>query len=72
MHPVIAPATPAVFNMTYPAPIIMQSVQPPPQMQAVPQNAPTGTMKVGDMCLAKYWEDGKVNNKNLTHKYIFN
>ena len=56
--PIMAmPAQSAVFH-TYPAaPIIMQSVPPP--MQSTPTGIPQ--MKIGDHCLAKYWEDGKVS-----------
>lgn len=56
--PVMAmPAQSAVFH--YPTtPIIMQSV-PPPMQQPTPTGIPQ--MKIGDHCLAKYWEDGKVS-----------
>lgn len=66
--PAVIPANPppAVFHqaINYPAPIIMQSVPPPPGMgpQAVSN---LQMMKIGDLCLAKYWEDGQVKKKNI-------
>jgi tudor domain-containing protein 3 len=57
-HPVMAMPQPATVFTYQPPPIIMQSVPM--------QQAPTGLqMKIGDHCLAKYWEDGKVINLNF-------
>lgn len=52
---------PAVFHqaINYPAPIIMQGVPPPPGMGPPPQQ-----LKIGDLCLAKYWEDGQVSARH--------
>lgn len=62
-HPTAVMAMPAFQPITYQAapPIIMQSV--PTHM---PQPAPPGgihQLKINDLCLAKYWEDGKVSRK---------
>ncbi|CAG9803049.1 unnamed protein product [Chironomus riparius] len=56
---------PTVYHaapISYPGQIIMQSVQPP-QIQQVP---PPQQLKIGDLCLAKYWEDGKFYNAKIT------
>lgn len=69
-HPVIhampasavisANSTPVYHQaISFPTPIIMQSVQPPPGM-GPPNVNNLHPMKVGDLCLAKYWEDGQV------------
>lgn len=67
IHAIPAPAvisassSPAVFHQTinYPTPIMMQNVSvPPPPGIAPPMN---NLLKSGDLCLAKYWEDGQVS-----------
>lgn len=69
-HPVIhampasavipANSTPVYHQaISFPTPIIMQSVQPPPGM-GPPNVNNLHPMKVGDLCFAKYWEDGQV------------
>lgn len=50
---------PAVYHQ-YPAPILMSSVQPPPGMGIPPPVSNSQQVKVGDLVLAKYWEDGQV------------
>jgi tudor domain-containing protein 3 len=72
--PAVIPVNPpqAVFHQTvnYPAPLLMQSVAPPPGMG--PQPVMThAQMKVGDLCLAKYWEDGTVRHFSKTIKQLF-
>lgn len=61
--PAVIPTNPppAVFHQTinYPTPIIMQSVPPPPGMAPQAVSNPQ-QLKIGDLCLAKYWEDGQV------------
>ncbi|KAG5682920.1 hypothetical protein PVAND_012238 [Polypedilum vanderplanki] len=82
-HPVLHPMPTAVITanpppaavfhatpITYQTPIIMQSVQAPPIQVAATTAAPTGIqqqLKVGDLCLAKYWEDGKFYNAKITN-----
>lgn len=50
--PAVIPSPTTVFHppINYPTPIILQSVPPP-----------TAPLKIGDLCLAKYWEDAQVN-----------
>lgn len=61
---------PAVFPtpMNYPTQIIMQGAPPgiPPSTQQVntqPQHG--GGLKIGDACMAKYWEDGQVREISM-------
>ncbi|CRK89808.1 CLUMA_CG003402, isoform A [Clunio marinus] len=62
------PPPPAVFHQTinFPGPLMMQSVQPPPGM-APPQMNNLQQLKAGDLCLAKYWEDGQFYNAKITN-----
>lgn len=70
MHPLPPPGilqpnpNSAVFHPTpinYPTPIMMQSVQ-----QTNMGSRPTlNQLKIGDLCLAKYWEDGQVRRQIL-------
>lgn len=46
-------------TINYSAPIIMQTVAPPPGMG--PPGSSIQALKIGDLCLAKYWEDGQVS-----------
>lgn len=64
------PPPPAVFHQTinFPTPIMMQTVPPPPGIVQ-----PVGNMqqlKSGDLCLAKYWEDGQVSSMLLYSSII--
>lgn len=56
IHPMptaVMPAPATVFHpINYPTPIMLQSMPPPGMVQP--------TLKTGDMCLAKYWEDAQV------------
>lgn len=56
------PAPPAVYhqNINYAAPIILQGIAPPPGMGPPVNNSQL--LKIGDACLAKYWEDGQVRD----------
>lgn len=51
-------APPGIYHQPYSTPIMMQTVAPPPGMVAQTVNGQQ--LKSGDMCLAKYWEDGQV------------
>lgn len=54
------PMPPSVFSqpMNYPTQILVSSIPTP---QPAVSNPHPSSLKVGDLCMAKYWEDGQVN-----------
>lgn len=59
--------------LSQPGPNFQQNHRPrPPPPQSQQPNESTWNWKIGDRCLAKYWEDGRVRTKhpNLLHNHL--